>query len=86
MATGGRPRIVEEHDGATSLIAAVEAGGGVALVSQSLACTAGGRLKFLTLSPAPAPLVVGAGWVETTPTPAADLFLKCARAAAGARE
>ena len=85
-ATGVRPRIVEEHDGATSLIAAVEAGGGVALVSQSLACTAGGRLKFLTLSPAPAPLVVGAAWVETTLTPAADLFLKCARAAAGARE
>lgn len=85
-ATGVRPRIVEEHDGATSLIAAVEAGGGVALVSQSLACTAGGRLKFLKLSPAPAPLVVGAAWVETTLTPAADLFLKCARAAAGARE
>ena len=78
-----RPRIVEEHEGATSLIAAVEAGGGVALVSHSLACTAGGRIKFLPLSPAPGPLVVGAAWAGETLVPAADLFLKCARAAAG---
>lgn len=80
------PRIVEEHDGATSLIAAVAAGGGVALVSESLACTAGGRLKLLRFSPAPPPLVVGAAWQGASLAPAADLFLKCARAAAQARE
>ena len=82
-----QPRVVEEHDGATSLIAAVEAGGGVALVSQSLGCTAGGRLKLLPLTPAPAPLLVGVAWAGEPLPPAADLFLKCARAAvAGGRE
>ena len=82
-----RPLVVEEHDGATSLIAAVEAGGGVALVSQSLACTAGARLKLLPLTPAPAPLIVGVAWAGEGLAPAADLFLKCARtAAAGGRE
>jgi len=86
-ATKVRPRVVEEHDGATSLIAAVEAGGGVALVSQSLACTAGERLKLLPLTPAPAPLIVGAAWAGEILPPAADLFLRCARAAvAGGRE
>ncbi|MFT3828768.1 MAG: LysR substrate-binding domain-containing protein [Opitutaceae bacterium] len=76
-----QPRVVEEHEGATSLIAAVEAGGGVALVSQSLACTAGARLKLLPLTPAPAPLIVGAAWSGDLVPPAVDLFLKCARAA-----
>lgn len=81
-----KPRVVEEHDGATSLIAAVEAGGGVALVSQSLGCTAGARLKLVPFTPAPAPLIVGAAWAGEGLAPAADLFLKCARAAAGGRE
>jgi DNA-binding transcriptional LysR family regulator len=84
--TKARPRIVEEHDGATSLIAAVEAGGGVALVPQSLSCSTGGRLKFLPLSPAPAPLVIGAVWSGTALPPAAELFLRCARAVAGQGE
>ncbi len=43
------PQIVEEHDSATSLIAAVEAGHGVALVSESLALLAGPRLKLRPL-------------------------------------
>jgi DNA-binding transcriptional LysR family regulator len=80
--TGGAPRIVEEHEGASSLIAAVEAGGGVALVSQSLGCTAGGRIKLLPLTPAPAPLVVGTACTEAQLSPAAELFLRCARTAA----
>src|SRR5206468_4234348 len=53
------PQIVEEHDSATSLIAAVEAGRGVALVSQRLDCLAGPRLKIRPLQPAPPPLIVG---------------------------
>jgi DNA-binding transcriptional LysR family regulator len=53
------PQIVEEHDGATSLIAAVEAGRGVAIVSQRFDCLSGPRLKVRPLQPAPAPLIVG---------------------------
>ena len=83
--TRALPRIAEEHEGSTSLIAAVEAGGGVALVPQSLACSAGGRLRFLPLRPAPVPLVVGLAWPGERMVPAAELFLRCARAAA-ARE
>jgi len=40
-------------------MASVEAGNGVVLVARSLSCLAGPRLKFLTISPAPDPLVVG---------------------------
>lgn len=54
------PPIAEEHDSVTSLIAAVEAGRGVALAPSALACLAGERLKLIPLSPAPAPLIVGA--------------------------
>jgi len=52
--------VAEEHDSAPSLIAVVEAGRGVAIVPQSLACLAGPRLKLRPVTPPPAPLVVGA--------------------------
>jgi DNA-binding transcriptional LysR family regulator len=55
-----RPRIAEEHDSVTSLIAAVESGRGVALAPSSLACMVGPRLKLIPLTPAPPPIVVGA--------------------------
>src|SRR5262249_51209317 len=44
-----KPHIVEEHDSVSSLIAAVEAGNGVTIAAQSLACTAGLRLKFIPI-------------------------------------
>jgi DNA-binding transcriptional LysR family regulator len=56
------PIIAEEHDSVTSLIAAVESGRGVALVSQSLACLAGPRLKLRPLRPTIAPLTVGVAY------------------------
>jgi len=57
---GRLPTIAEEHDSVTSLIAAVEAGRGIALVPSALTCMVGARLKILPLTPAPAPIVVGA--------------------------
>ena len=75
-------RIVEEHDGVSSLIAAVEAGGGVALVPESLSCLAGVRLRLTPLSPAPAPLTIGAAWAKDGLAAAAERFLHCARKAA----
>ena len=73
-----KPRIAEEHDSATSLIAAVEAGCGVAVVPQTMTCSAGSRLKFIALSPAPEPLVIGAVWSKDGLTAAAEAFLKSA--------
>ena len=52
------PRIVGEYDGAISLIAAVEAGRGVALDFQSLSLVAGHRLVLRPLKPAPPPLPI----------------------------
>ncbi len=77
-----KPQVAEEHDGITSLIAAVEAGGGVALVSESVACLAGSRLKLIPISPAPEPLVIGAAWSQGGLAPAAERFLKCAQESA----
>lgn len=53
------PRIAEEHDSVTSLIAAVESGRGVAIVTESLRCMVGERLVLRPLSPAPEPFCVG---------------------------
>ena len=80
-----KPRVAEEHDGITSLIAAVEAGGGVALVSGSAACLAGPRLKLIPLSPAPESLVIGAAWTKGGLVPAAERFLKCAKESTDSR-
>jgi len=74
-----RPRIAEEHDSVASLIAAVESGNGVALVTESMACVAGPRLHLARVTPAPAPLVIAAVWPEGKLSAAAEQFLSCAR-------
>jgi DNA-binding transcriptional LysR family regulator len=73
-----KPRIVEEHDSAAGLIAAIEAGSGVAVAPKSFACTAGPRLKLVPLTPEPEPLVIGAVWLKEGLTPTAERFLKSA--------
>ena len=77
-----KPRIAEEHDSVASLIAAIEAGSGVALVTESIACVAGPRLKLVQLNPVPEPLAIAATWPEKGLTAAAERFLECARRAA----
>jgi DNA-binding transcriptional LysR family regulator len=77
-----KPVIGEECEGLASLVAAVEAGGGVALVPRSMVCLVGPRLKLIPITPAPKPLVIGAAWPERGLEPAAERFLKCAREAA----
>lgn len=74
-----KPRIVEEHESATSLIAAVEAGRGVALVSQSLALLAGRRIKLRPIVPAPPPLAIGLARRKEDATPATLAFLAAAK-------
>jgi DNA-binding transcriptional LysR family regulator len=74
-----KSRIAEEHDSSNSLIAAVEAGAGVAITSEALACSAGPRLKLLSILPSPAPLIIGVAWSNKTLSAAAQAFLDCAR-------
>jgi DNA-binding transcriptional LysR family regulator len=74
-----KPRIAEEHDSVSSLIAAVEAGNGVAVAPESLSCISGVRLKFVRFSPALDPTIVGAVWKKEGCSEAAERFLKCAR-------
>ena len=77
--TKGHPRIIEEHDGAASLMAAIESGAGVAILPESFACTAGGRLKLIPIKPPGEPIIIGAAWVEKQLTPAGEMFLSLAR-------
>lgn len=76
---GGAPRIAQECDSVTSLIAAVEAKRGVAIVPSVLRCLAGPRLKLRPLRPAPPQLVVGFALNPARSTPAARLFLDTVR-------
>jgi len=80
-----KPRVAEEHDSVSSLITSVEAGSGVAIVSESINCISGPRLKLVPLLPKVAPLVVGATWGKQNKMgTAAEKFLRCARVAAEA--
>ncbi len=82
---GVTPPVSEEHDSVTSLIAAVESGRGVALVSQSLACLAGPRLKLRPLRPSPPPMRVGIAFLAKNPSPTTLRFVTAARDATTAK-
>jgi DNA-binding transcriptional LysR family regulator len=66
----------EEHDSGTSLIAAVEAGRGVAVVVSVLSSVAGTRVKLRELQPSPPPLVVGVAYHPGRLGPAARQFVR----------
>jgi DNA-binding transcriptional LysR family regulator len=72
------PKIAEEHDSSTSLIASVEAGRGVALVQQGFDCLSGPRLKVRPLSPPPPPLVVGVAYRKEAHATATKNFIAAA--------
>jgi LysR family transcriptional regulator, benzoate and cis,cis-muconate-responsive activator of ben and cat genes len=82
-ATNAKLRIAEEHDGVSSLISAVETGSGVALMTDSVNCIAGQRLRLLPLTPQPKPLVIGLIWFKKELSAAAEKFVECARRSAG---
>ena len=73
--SGLSPRVVEEHDSANSLIAAVEAGRGLALVLWCFGCLAGPRLRLRELDPAPEPFSVGVAYRRARLGPAAKRFI-----------
>jgi DNA-binding transcriptional LysR family regulator len=76
--TGRVPLIAEEHESVTSLIAAVEAGRGIALVPDAMACMAGPRLKILPLKPPIEPVIVGAVCCRTGASISAQKFIEAA--------
>jgi DNA-binding transcriptional LysR family regulator len=78
-AVGCKPRFVEEHEGGTGLIAAVEAGRGVSLVPSSLLCVVGARLKLIPLKPALPPIPVGAVWLKDNQSEMVKKFIAAAR-------
>jgi len=75
------PRIVEEHDSITSLIAAVESGRGIAVIAQPLNGLASPRLKIRPLRPAPPPLGIGIAYRKKFRSTAADNFIDAVRRA-----
>lgn len=78
-AVGSKPRFTEEHEGGNSLIAAVEAGRGVALVPSSLMCMVGARLKLIPLKPALPPIPVGAVWLKENDSELVQKFITAAK-------
>jgi DNA-binding transcriptional LysR family regulator len=72
------PSIIEKHDSVTSLIAAVEAGRGLALVPSAMACMVGPRLKILPLLPTLPPIVVGAVCRKASSSLVAQKFIAAA--------
>jgi DNA-binding transcriptional LysR family regulator len=66
----------EEHDSGTSLIAAVEAGRGVAIVASVFSTVAGPRIKLRELQPSPTPLIVGVAYHPGRLSPAARQFVR----------
>jgi len=77
--TATQPQVVAEYDGSSSLISAIEAGNGVAVVAASIKYIAGTRLKLIPLLPAPPPLVIGVASPKAGFTPAAERFFTCAK-------
>jgi LysR family transcriptional regulator, benzoate and cis,cis-muconate-responsive activator of ben and cat genes len=75
---GHKPKIVGEHDGVTSIVAAVESGRGFALVPSCVACMAGPRLKLLSLRPALPPIPVVAVWRKELETELVKNFIASA--------
>lgn len=78
-----KARIVEECDGAMSLITAVESGRGVSVASESLCCIARDRIDFVPLSPAADPVVVCMAWRKGAPSMQAQRFIDILRKEAG---
>jgi DNA-binding transcriptional LysR family regulator len=75
---GRKPRIIGEHDGVSSIVAAVEAGRGFALVPSCVASMVGLRLKLLPLKPALPAIPVVAIWRKKSETELVKSFIAAA--------
>jgi DNA-binding transcriptional LysR family regulator len=73
---------VEEHDGVTGIIAAVESGRGLALMPSLLSCMVGTRLKLIPLTEAAPEVIIGAAWKSEPAPPLVEQFIAAAAAVA----
>jgi LysR family transcriptional regulator, benzoate and cis,cis-muconate-responsive activator of ben and cat genes len=81
---GINAKVAGEYDGANSLVSAVEAGLGAALVVERMACSFPQRLVLKPLQPAPAPVVIAAGLARTKQDdPILQVFVEELKRAAG---
>ena len=76
-----KPRFVEEHDGWAGLFSAVDAGTGVAIVSDAFDYAFGKRIKCLPLTPEPKSVPLGIISRKGRLSPAAEKFCQCAKEA-----
>lgn len=74
-----RLHIAEECDGVMSLIAAIQSGKGVALVASSLENTAGARLRYVPVTPAPEPAIVAVAYQKQKLDATGRLFVEICR-------
>ncbi|PYL40537.1 MAG: hypothetical protein DMF34_00730, partial [Verrucomicrobia bacterium] len=74
-----KPRVIEEHDGMTSVVSAVEAGTGVAVAVDALGYAFGNRVKLVRLTPEPKPISFGIAAPKGKLSPAAEKFWQCAK-------
>jgi DNA-binding transcriptional LysR family regulator len=72
---------VEEHDGWAGVFSAVDAGTGVAIVSDAFTYAFANRLKFLRLTPEPERVRIGIIARKGRLSPAAEKFCQCAKQA-----
>lgn len=72
---GRRIRLAEEHESVSSLVAAVEAGMGVSVVTESIQCVAGDRVKVIPLDPVGESVVIGIAWKEQSLSKEEEAFL-----------
>ena len=77
-----KPRVIEEHDGMTSVVSAVEAGTGVAVAVEALGYAFGNRVKLVRLTPEPKPISFGIAARKGRLSPATEKFWQCAKDAA----
>lgn len=77
-------RFTEECDGGSSLITAVGSGKGLALTIAPLAAAAGRRLRFVPISPALKPGIVGVAWLAKGASTLTRQFVEVARSVADA--
>jgi DNA-binding transcriptional LysR family regulator len=74
-----KPHIVEEHDGWAGVFSAVDAGKGVAIVSDAFTYAFGDRIKLLRLTPEPKRVPIGILSRRGRLSPAAEKFCDCAK-------
>ena len=79
-----KPDIAVECDGATSLLAAVESGRGVAIVPEVFHSLAGSRVRLRPIDPTPPPMIVGCAYsASSASSVTAQRFLTTVRSVAG---